>query len=95
MKLSALRSAVLWFALAAVCGLVAASSAQAATIYQLGLGNPAVAGFTGPYATVEIDLTSATTADSISWSLLRTTMRALTPNGSAFGSVRRPAAAAD
>jgi hypothetical protein len=48
---------------ALVAALVGASASQALTTYTLGLGNPAIAGFTGPYAEVSVTLTSATTAD--------------------------------
>jgi PEP-CTERM motif-containing protein len=54
----------LWLPLAAVCALVIGSSAKADTItYTLDMGNPAISGFTGPYATLLVDRTSATTAD--------------------------------
>jgi hypothetical protein len=48
---------------ALVAALVGASASQALTTYTLGLANPPVAVFTGPYAEVSVTLTSATTAD--------------------------------
>jgi hypothetical protein len=39
------------------------------TIYTLGVGNPAIAGYIGPYAEVSVTLTSATTADIVFTSL--------------------------
>src|SRR5215831_18808779 len=47
-----------------LCCLLAGSSAKADTIsYSIGLGNPPIAGYTGPYVGVLVNRTSATTAD--------------------------------
>ena len=56
------------FALMAVSliALVGFTSIAGATLtFNLGLGNPAIASYPGPYATVSVTLTSATTADIV------------------------------
>src|SRR4029079_18364794 len=40
-----------------------AQSASAAIVFDISFGNPGLAGYTGPYAQVTIDLTSSTTAN--------------------------------
>jgi len=62
--------------------LVAGSSAKADTIsYSLGLGNPAISGFAGPYVSVLVDRTSGTTADITFTSLSNGAQTFLTADG--------------
>lgn len=68
--------------LSALCALAGVSGAGADTIsYQLGLGNPPVAGFTGPYVDVLVDRTSGTTAEITFTSLSNGTETFLIGNG--------------
>ena len=70
-----------------VCALVVAgSSAKGDTIsYSLGLGNPAISGFTGPYVGVLVDRTSGTTADITFTSLSNGTETFLIGDGGSAG----------
>jgi PEP-CTERM motif len=58
------QTRVRWIGLSMIlAAAVGASNARADTIlYQIGLGNPAISPYTGPYADVLVDRTSTTTA---------------------------------
>jgi hypothetical protein len=63
-------------ALLAVGGLMVAPAARADLIFDLGIGNSAISGYTGPYATVDVSLTDSTHA--------KITYSSLTANGNIY-----------